>query len=800
MESLFADARFALRALRRRPVFALTAVLALGLGIGATTAIFSVVNGILLKPMPYQEPGRLVALWASHPERGWSRTDVSMPDAWEWGRRSDALADVIIHDNGQVALTGGDRPEMADAVFTTPNIFDVLGVEPVLGRGFVPDDNREGGPGVVVLSHDFWRTRFGADRNVLASTVLVDGEPHSVVGVLPEGFYYADEFADLFVPWRRDPATARRGSFSDEAVGRLAPGATVEQARAELTRITRQQEEAHPEDEGWRAEVVPLRRDVAGDVATRASIVLMAAAGLILLMACVNVANLLLARANGRRREMAIRVAMGAGRGRVARQLLVESGLLAGAGAIVGLGFSAWATGAIVSRLPPFTPPVLRFGMDWRVLAFTGAATVGAVLVFGLAPALRSSRVDADALGDGGRGVGTGRRGRRFGSTLVVVQTAVAMVLLVAGGVLLRSVAAMRSLDLGYETEGVLALGLDPPRSRYPERADLAGLYEEIDRRVRAVPGVESAGWIHSPPLAGANWSAGVRIPGLDLAGQEEGLPVRVNHVSPGYLETMGISVLRGRPIRESDREDASRVVLVNQVFVDRYLDGRDALSRFLTAGDDTLRSIVGVVEPTVERDVDRGAEPTVFVPQDQEPTRRRHLMVRAAGAPSALAETLSRAIWEVDPDLPVVSARTMDELVSMRVAGFALIAQLMGGFGVLALLLGGVGIYGVTSYAVSQRTNEIGVRIAMGSRRGQVRSLVVREGAVRAGVGLAVGVVLAFLLTRALESFLVGVSATDPLTYGVVAAVLGGVALLAAYVPARRASAVDPVRALARE
>jgi len=743
MKSVLSDVRFGLRALLRRPVFSATAVAALALGIGATTTIFSVVNGILLKPMPYEQPDRLVALWAAHPERGWSHADVSMPEAWEWGQRSDALAEVIIHDNGQAALTGGDRPEMASVVFTTPNIFDVLGVEPARGRGFLPEDNREGAEGVVVLAHDFWQARFGGDPEILGRTVVLEQEPHTVVGVLPEGFFYADEFADLYVPWRRD---------------------------------------------------------VAGEVASRASVVLMAAAGFILLMACVNVANLLLARANGRRREIAIRAAMGAGRGRVARQLLVESGALAGVGGALGLLFSLWGTRAVVSRMPEFMPPILRFGVDWRVLVFAAGASLGAVLLFGLTPALRASRVDPDALRDGGRGAGSGRGSRRFGSTLVVVQTAVAMVLLVAGGVLLRSVASMQSLDLGYDTEGILAVGLNPSQLRYPEREDLQTLYDEVERRVRAEPGVESVGWIHSPPMAGSNWSAGVRIPGLDIAGEEEGLSVRLDYVSPGYLETMGISVLRGRPVRESDGEDAPPVVVVNEVFVERYLGGRDALSYTVEGLGDEPRTIVGVVEATVERTVDRPAVPTVFVPQAQRPTRRRHLMLRTAGAPAALSESVQRAIWDVDPDLPVLSARTMEELVSIRVSGFRLIAQLMGSFAVLALVLGAVGIYGVTSYAVSRRTGEIGVRMAMGADRGRVRLMVVRDGAVRAALGLGAGVVLAFFLTRALESFLVGVTATDPLTFGTVAAVLGGVTLLAAYLPARRASAIDPVRALTRE
>ncbi|NIP59115.1 MAG: FtsX-like permease family protein, partial [Gemmatimonadetes bacterium] len=370
---LVSDLRFGIRALVRRPVFTSTAMAALALGVGASAAIFSVVNGFVLKPLPYEEPGRLVALWSAHPERGWSRTDVSMPEAREWGERSDALAAVSIHDDRRVALTGGDRPEFVDAIYATANVFDVVGVEPVLGRGFVPEDNREGAEGVTVLTHDFWRARFGGDPGVLGRTLTLNDDPYTVVGVLPEGFYYTDEFADLFIPWRVDPATARRGNHSMEAVGRLAPGATLERLREDLDRIARQQADAHPEEnEGWRAQVVPLRTDVAGEEATRASLILMVAGAFVLLMACVNVANLLLARANGRRRELAVRAAMGAGRGRVVRQLLVESGILAVLGGSLGILLAAWGSGAIASGMPEFLlTPARRFSMDWRVLAFT---------------------------------------------------------------------------------------------------------------------------------------------------------------------------------------------------------------------------------------------------------------------------------------------------------------------------------------------------------------------------------------------------------------------------------------------
>lgn len=802
LEGLAQDLRFGLRALVRRPVFATTVVTALALGVGASTAIFSVVNGLVLKPLPYDEPGRLVALWSALPERGWSRTDVNMADAWEWGERSEALAQVSVHDDRRVALTGGDRPEFVDAIYGTSNVLGITGVEPVMGRDFVPEDNREGAEGVAILQHDFWQARFGGDPEILGRTLMLNGEPYTVIGILPRGFSYTDEIADLFIPWRRDPTHADRRSHSYEAVGRLAPGATVEGVRNELARITRDQAEAHPEaNPGWRAQVVPLRKDMAGEPVIRASTVLMVAGAFVLLMACVNVSNLLLARANGRRREMAIRAAMGAERGRVMRQLLVETGILATLGGAAGILLAVQGWKAIAARLPDFIlSPALGFGMDWRVLTFTVGVTALALIGVGLLPALRSSRTDPVSLRDGQRS-GGGRRGKRFGTGLVVVQTALAMVLLVAGGVLFQSVSTMKATDLGFEPEGVLTVGLIPPESRYPDDEARNRLFGQITERVRAIPGVQAAGWIHSPPLLGNNWSEGIRIPGLEIAGEEEGLHSRLDYVTPGYLEAMEIELRRGRALRVADRADAEPVVLVNEAFVQRYMPGEDPLTHSIEGIGSEIRRIVGVVENTVERDLNEPAEPTTFVPQAQRATHRRFLVARVRGGdPMAVSDQVQRQVWSVDPDLPMLDMRPMSDLVALRLSGFRLIADLMGAFALLALVLGAVGIYGVTAYGVTQRRTEIGIRVALGAGRGQVRRRVVRDGMTRTALGLGLGALAAFFLVRALEVFLVGVSASDPATFAAVAGVLSAVSFLAAYLPARRASAVDPVEVLAGE
>ncbi len=797
MDTIRADLTYAVRSLKRRPVFALAAVLTIGLGIGANAAVFTVVDGFMLTPLPYEEPEELIAIWAANPELGWSGTDVSHADALDWGERAGTLTDLTVFDEDGFNLTGGDAPELVSALRVTPNFLSVFGRGPAVGRDFRPDEMGPGIDRVAILSDGFWERRFARDPDVVGSVLTLDGEPVTVVGVLAADFLFHDGRPDVLRPFAFDAASAPRGNHSANAVARLADGASVELARAELTSIARDLEAEFPDNEGWTVEVYPLHQDVVGDIASQASIILMSAVGFILLMACVNVANLLLARAGGRRREIAVRVALGAGRGRVIRQLLTESVVLAGIGGVLGLAGATWGYRAIVSALPSTMPPVFQFGMDASVLAYTAAITVGSAVLFGLAPALRTSRIDADALRDGGRS-GRTRSGHRFGSALVVLQTAMAAVLLVGGGLLVKSVMEMRTRDLGFDPADVVTLRVDLPAAQYDSDVAARTYWTDVEQRVREVPGVVAAGTTQSAPLEGSNWSRSIRIAN---SVDERERTVRLTIASPGLLEALGYRVTVGRTFLDADDAEAPRVAIVNEAFVERYLGpGEEPLGTRVTSGDTWSAQVVGVVENAIERAVDRPHEPAMYLPADQADVRSRTLAVRTAGSPLSFVTAIQEAMWAVDADIPLHTVRTMEDLVDDRIGGFAILGNLMGVFALLSLLLGAIGIYGVTAYATAQRKSEIGLRLAMGAHRGDVVRLVIREGSRRAILGLVVGLGLALVLGSGMAGVLVGVSPRDPWVFGTVTVMLVTVSFVGLYIPARGASRVDPMEALTVE
>lgn len=798
--SLASDLRYALRTLIRRPVFTLTAVLTLALGIGATTAVFSLVNGLLLRSLPYPDAHELVALEAENVEKGWVDSDLNMADAWDWRARSGALEDVAVYDEGAVNLTGGDRPELLQQIEVTSNVLSLLGVAPVLGRDFVPDDNREGAPPVAIVSHGFFERRLGGDASAVGSRLILDERPTTVIGVLPDDFVFLQHRPDLLVPFGIDPSRAERGDHDRDAIGRLRDGVSVGEARRAVNAVALQLQEEFPEaNRGWSADVVSLRADLLGDVARRASLVLLGAVSFVLLMACTNVANLLLARADGRRAELAVRAALGAGRGRILRQLLVESGVLAALGLAAGLVLAVLGRRAMVAGLPADTPALFDFGMDTPVLAFAVAVSGLSALLFGLSPALRASSGTAAGLREGGRSAGASRRRRRFGRFLVVFQTALAVVLLVGAGVMIRSVVGITNQDPGFEPDGVLKVRMSPPADRYPDAASLDRLWSSIEDRTRAVPGVEAVGTIHAVPLSGANWGVNAWLRPEEDPRADEGHPARVAYISPGYFEAMGIEFEAGRGPERTDAGQA--LVWINESFAERHFPGEDPLGRRLvTSSSAGELTVTGVVDDHLARGIDQPPEATVFQLVGPTGFRGRDLVIRAEGTDATLVDAVQEAVWSVDPDLPVYDIHTMEEVLRMRVAGFRLIAQLMGTFGVASLVLGAVGIYGITAYAVGQRTREIGIRLAMGADRAGVVAMVLREGLLRVGVGLGLGLVLAFLLSRAMAGLLVGVSPSDPLTFGVVTATLAAVSLLGSWIPAHRASRVDPVNALSSE
>lgn len=800
MGTFVSDIRFAVRALRRRPVFTATAVITLALGIGANASVFTVVNGFLLQPLPYEDPEELVVLWAEHPELGWSKTDVGPADAWDWRARSRTLEDIAVWTSESFNMTSDGPPILVSAVRVTPNVFGLLGRQPVLGRALAPDEVGPDRDGVIVLSHDFWERQFGSDPSVLGADLALDGTPRTVVGIMPPDFAFLDQKPDVLVPLDVLPAETARGGHWANAVARLAEGATPEMARRELAEVARQLEAEYPEtNEGWTVSVVTARDELLGPVAQAASFVLMGAVGFILLMACVNVANLLLAHGGSRRRELAVRSALGAGRGRVMRQLLTESLVLAVAGGALGLLLAQWGYRGIVAALPSAVPPVFHFEMDAVVVLFVLGITVASVLLFGVVPALRSTGGAMEELRDGGRG-GRSRRAGRFGGTLVVLQTAMAVILLVGGGLLMKSIVAMRTQDFGYRTDQVLTLRVSPPTTDYPDEEALAAFWDQVEPRVAALPGIRAVGTTQSHPLMGSNWGRTLVL----VTAEGEELPertARLTYATPGFFEALDIEVTRGRLFTESEGADDPPVAVVNRRFAEQYLGTSDPLGASIKGGDTRPDlKIVGVVEDLVERGIDRGVEPSLYLPAAMAGLRTRSLVVQTAGAPEEAVSAIQEAVWAVDPRLPLYSVETMEALVRRRVGGFAVIGYLMGIFALLSLILGAVGIYGVTAYSASQRTGEIGVRLAMGAERGDVVRLVVGQGARRAALGLILGMGGALALGGGLSRVLVGVSPSDPPTLVGVVVLLGGVSLLGLWLPARRASRVDPVQALAAE
>jgi putative ABC transport system permease protein len=785
----------------KRPGFTAAAVLTLALGIGANGAVFSVSSALLFRPLPYDDAHELVRIWAADQQRGIDQVDINPADAWSWRARVGVFEDLAVVNEAAFTLTGGDRPERMEAVVGTPNVLSLLGVSVAFGRDLQAEDNRLGAPAVILLTHEAWERRFAADPSVVGRTLTLDGKPATVVGILEPGFVFLDERPEMVAPLGEDPATVDRSIHSYEVVARLRDGVNVADAQRAVREVSRQLETEFPDtNRGWTANVLSLRDDMLGGIAKVASLVLMGAVAFVLVMACVNVANLLLARAGARRVEIAVRSALGAWRARIARQLLIESLVLAGAGGALGFLISWAGSQYIVQALPDDVPPIFRFDLDATVVAFLAGITVISALAVGLIPALRLARLEAGDLREGGRTGGATRQ--HLGGPLVVVQTALAVVLLAGGGLMMRSVVGMVRTDPGFDPSGVLTFRLTPSDARYRTLPELEDVHGRALEAIRILPGVASAGSIQSLPLAGANWYTLFDLPGFE--GSREETFARNDFVSPGYFAAMGLDVVEGRAIDERDVAGSEAVVVVSEAFARRFLPGRPPVGATLRMGDaqPVSYTIVGVVEDHLTRGIDRPVEPILFRPAAQFTgvVRGRTVVIRTEGDPLALLPSVQRALQQVDPELPVYTALTMEQVLTTEIGGFRLIAELMGGFGILSLLLGAIGIYGVTAHAVAQRSYEIGIRLALGAGRRSVVRMVVTQGARRALLGVAIGTALAVPLGRSMRGMLVGVSPNDPVSLGGTAALLLLVALLACWLPARRAAAVAPAKTLAME
>lgn len=815
MKSLLQDLRYAGRLLLRSPGFTLLTVITLALGIGANAAIFSVVDGVLLAPLPYRQPDRLMAIYSQFPGLGFDKFWVDAREYTEFRQWSTRYEDVGAYTVGSVNLEGRDQPVRAVAAFATASLFKTLGVPPQLGRAYTPQQDLPNAERTIVLSDGLWRRAFGGDPGVLGRRVKVDGEPRTVLGVMPPGFDIDGRHVEAWIPLALDPANPGfRGSHYLYLVGRLRPGVGLEQARAEveglLARWRRELPDDHtPDPEQHRLIVKPLLENLVGDVRTRV-LVLAAAVGLVLLIACLNVANLLLARAEARHREIAIRTAMGANRGRLLRQFLTESVVLALVGGALGLLLAFWGVRAIVALNADSIPRVEAIGVDARAVGFTLAVSLLTGLLFGLAPALHArGSAFFSALKEGGQRTTAGAASLWFRRGLVVAEITLASILVIGAGLLIKSFWMLQRVDPGFDPEGVLSFQLSLPDAAYPEEHRVTAFYRDLTARLATLPGVEGAAAMSGlPPKRDvvANDMTFESVPQTP-----DGPPHNVDYwqfVTHEYFQTLGIPLVEGRLFNRSDGRGSPGVVLINQTMAKVFWPGRSPIGDRLKAGgdDSPWLTIVGVVADVKQGGIEEETGTELYLLQDQAPDTvggaadTLWVVLRTQRDPMSLASMVRQEIRRMDPSLPIAQMRPLEQVVYDAMAGPRFVMVLVLLFAVVALVLAAVGTYGVLSYSVEQRTQEIGVRMALGAEIGQVLRMVLAQGGVLAGIGLGLGVLGALALRQVLASLLFGVAPTDPLIFAAVASLLAAVAFGACWFPARRAARVEPITALRYE
>jgi putative ABC transport system permease protein len=806
LETLWQDLRFGARMLIKHPGFTLIAVLTLALGIGANTAIFSVVNAVLISPLPYHAPDRLAQVWEHNRPKNKPRSSVAPANFLDWKAQNRSFEGMAAYDNfPSFNLTGAGEPERVQAARVSVGLFPLLGVEAVVGRTFTDEEERRGSHQVALVSNGLWQRRFGADPGLVGRTLSLNDQSFTVVGILPPDFRFLPEEYEIFIPMVLDgwEATAR-GTHPLRVVARLKEGVTLAQAQTEMDQIARRIEREYPNSNtGVGVTLVPLKEQLVGE-SRRALLVLLGAVAFVLLIACANVTNLLLTRAVARRKEMAVRLALGAGRFRLIRQLLTESALLAGAGGIAGLLLSLWGVQALKTFLlqNEFLPRGEAVGLDVRVLVLTLGISLVTGLVFGLAPALAASKMDLnDALKEGGRGASGGARDRRFRHALVIVEVAMALVLLVGAALMVQSFLRVRRVDPGFRPENILAADISLPSSRYKDGRQVSSFQRQLLERIAALPGVRSVGAAAYLPFSGTNNSWTIVIEGRPPLRPGESLEPGWRPVTANYFRTMGTPMIKGRDFAASDDETAPGVTIINEAAARAYWPGEEPLgSRFKLEG--RAYSVVGVVKDVKHARLDGEATPEMYFPYSQLPITWRGMTVvaRTEFASEQLATAMRSAVQELDKDQPIYNVRTLEALLAKSVARPQFHLLLLGSFAALALLLASLGLYGVMSYAVSERTHEIGIRMAFGAQPRDALRLVLEAGLTLTLIGIAIGLLAAFALTRVMESLLFGVSATDPLTFAGGALLLTLVALLACYVPARRATRVAPLVILRHE
>jgi putative ABC transport system permease protein len=804
MGTLLQDVRYGLRMLGKAPGFAAIAVLTLALGIGANTAIYTAVDRILLRPLPYAQPERLVVLWEDFSRIGFPRNNLSPADYVDWKNQNSVFEDVAATRSRVATLTMGGPPEMVIGRGVTANFFPVLGVSPLIGRTFTEAEDKAQTP-VVLLSYRLWQRRYGGDAGVIGRSIAMNGAQVTVIGVMPASFAYPRRAIEYWVPANFTPADlANRGSHFLGTVARLKPGVSLDQARAEMQTIAKRLEIEYPSTNANVAAVVrPLREQIVGEI-QRPLLVLLAAAGFVLLIACSNLANLLLARATGRRREMAVRTALGASRKRLVRQILTESFLLSALAALSGLLLARWGM-VVLEALVPSGIPDSELGLNGQVLLFAAAIAIGTAILFGLPSALQGAGVSMnEVLKQGGRAGATGRS-KILRNVLVISQVALALMLLVGAGLLLKTFARLRSVDPGFRPDNVLTIMAELPRQKYSTDASRVEFFDQAEQRIRALPGVQGAGFASDLPFTSQGDTDGFRIEGRPEPRSNAELDALYREVTNDYLQTIGARLLEGRLFDSRDGASSQRAVIINETFAKGFWPGESPVGKRMQVGktgpDQPWLTIVGVVADMRERGLLLAMKPGMYVPVKQiaqpDPS---YLAVLTAGDPLALAAAVREAVWAVDREQPVSNVRTMRNLMEEETGSQRQVMTLLGIFAALALLLASLGIYGVLSYAVAQRTQEIGIRMALGAGPLDVLRMVVAQGLGVALVGVGMGLVGALALTRVMAGMLFEVSATDPATFAAVALFLTMIAAAACYLPARRASRVNPIIALRYE
>ncbi|MGH9871743.1 MAG: ABC transporter permease [Pyrinomonadaceae bacterium] len=806
MDTLSKDVRYGFRSLLKRPAFTVIAVITLALGIGANTAIFSTINALLLKPLPFPDPDRIVALWDKVPSRGVERNEVTVANYLDWRAQSKSFENLGIYRWWSTNLTGGETPERVQGFQVTANFLDIVGVEPILGRGFSAEENEPGKDAVALLTYNLWQRRFGGDPNIVNKIIATNGIQRTVIGVLPPGFNYP-KGSEIYAPISLTPELSRsRGNHSYLGIGRLKPGTNIRSAQADMDIIAGQLEKQYPETNTGRGVVIyPILADTVRMYAT-ALWVMMAAVGFVLLIGCANVANLMLARAAGRQREIALRAALGASRLRIIRQLMTESVMLGIAGGALGILVAYWSIDLIRTANPGeaarFAAGWSQLGINLPVLGFALLLSILSGVLFGLAPAWQLSKPDLNnALKEGSQQ--STSSSHRLRGLLVVGEVALSLMLLVSAGLLIRSFLQLVKADPGFDAENLMTMNLVLPMAKYKEDPQLVAFFADLVHRVEELPGVSSAAIVNHLPLGGSNSSSSFLVEGTPEPPPGQQFDGRFRVCSPKYFQTMGIRLVQGRLFTEQDRAGATPVIIVNQTLARKYWPNTDPLGQRMRftgpLAENPWMQVVGVVQD-VKHEMNLPVTADYFLPHAQFALQSMVLVAKTKVEPAAMAAPIREQVWAIDKDQPVFDVHTMEEVRAISLALHSFSSVMLSVFAGVALLLAAIGIYGVMAFTVTQRTHEIGIRMALGARAGDVLKLMLRNGMSQALLGVLVGLAGAYGVTRVLASLLFGVKPTDVVTFSIVTFGLLAVAFLACYIPARRATRVDPLVALRYE